>query len=322
MALDLNLLEKVRHHACGKVTARCPACAESGGDRTGNHLAIFPSEAYACAACPDDGGHRKRIFALAGIRSEFQPEPAERRQHRRRRALDQRRKLEADQLAAKARKHRLLLVERFEWEPADVWDDSPQRIDGPLVETDPRHFLASLFSPEALLWTGSTYDSGKPSKAKHWRRCSEWQDAEDGIGPMTTPATWKPGTISRSADQVATAPFTVLDFDEIDGKKPEGAGERERLILDSLAIIRWLREDHHWQLAGILHTGGKSLHAWFHTPPPHVLQSLRDTASAFGVDAGLIGRPEHPCRLPGQRHDGTGDLSRVLWLQTPVTPVR
>jgi hypothetical protein len=48
--------------------------------------------------------------------------------------------------------------------------------------------------------------------------------------------------------------------------------------------------------------------------PPAVLQSLRNTATALGIDAGLIGRPEHPCRLPGQCHEKTGGLSRVLWL--------
>jgi hypothetical protein len=132
---------------------------------------------------------------------------------------------------------------------------------------------------------------------------------------MTTPATWKTGTISRCAEQVSSAPYTVLDFDEIDGRKPSGARECEELTVQSLAIVRWLREEQDWQLAAILHTGGKSLHAWFRTPGPIVLQSLRDVAPSFGIDSGLIGRPEHPCRLPGQKHERTGKFSRVLWLQ-------
>jgi len=82
----------------------------------------------------------------------------------------------------------------------------------------------------------------------------------------------------------------------------------------SLALIRWLREDLHWKLAAILWTGGKSLHAWFRTPPPEVLATLRESAAELGIDAGLIGRPEHPCRLPGWRHEGTGKCSRVWWL--------
>lgn len=82
-------------------------------------------------------------------------------------------------------------------------------------------------------------------------------------------------------------------------------------------MVRWIREGLQWQLAGIVWTGSKSIHACFHTPAPAVLASLRDTAPALGIDAGLIGRPEHPCRLPGQRHTKTGGMSCVLWLQQP-----
>jgi hypothetical protein len=135
---------------------------------------------------------------------------------------------------------------------------------------------------------------------------------------MITPAVWKPGVISRAADNVLAAPFTVLDFDGFDGIKPTNPSELRRHILDSLGVIRWLREGMHWQLAAILWTGGKSLHAWFHTPPPDILKSLSTVAVAFGMDGGLIGRPEHPCRLPGQIHASTGKLSEVLWLQIPI----
>ena len=79
-------------------------------------------------------------------------------------------------------------------------------------------------------------------------------------------------------------------------------------------MIRWLREALKWRLAAILHTGGKSLHAWFRSPLPQALESMRATAQDLGIDSGLIGRPEHPCRLPGQRHAGTGGQSEVWWL--------
>lgn len=69
MSLDLGKLEKVREFASGIVQARCPACAESGGDRKGEHLRIYPDGAYGCCVYPKDGEHRKRIHALAGVRS-------------------------------------------------------------------------------------------------------------------------------------------------------------------------------------------------------------------------------------------------------------
>jgi hypothetical protein len=68
MSLDLSKLEKVRELAGGIVQARCPACAESGNDRSGEHLRIYPDGKFGCCVHPKDGDHRKRIWALAGVR--------------------------------------------------------------------------------------------------------------------------------------------------------------------------------------------------------------------------------------------------------------
>ncbi len=66
MSLNLSRLEKVRHLANGGVEARCPACAEGGHDRKGEHLLIKPDGRFGCCANPKDREHRKRIFALVG----------------------------------------------------------------------------------------------------------------------------------------------------------------------------------------------------------------------------------------------------------------
>lgn len=66
MSLNLRLLENPRELANGIVQARCPACAEGGGDRAGEHLRIYADGRFGCCVHPKDGGHRKRIFALAG----------------------------------------------------------------------------------------------------------------------------------------------------------------------------------------------------------------------------------------------------------------
>ena len=50
----------------GKMIARCPACAAAGNDAKGDHLAIFPDGKFSCVANPNDKGHRKEIFKLAG----------------------------------------------------------------------------------------------------------------------------------------------------------------------------------------------------------------------------------------------------------------
>jgi hypothetical protein len=68
MSLDVAKLEKVRELVGGIVQARCPACAEGGKDRTGEHLRIYPDGRFGCCVHPKDGEHRKRIWALAGVR--------------------------------------------------------------------------------------------------------------------------------------------------------------------------------------------------------------------------------------------------------------
>lgn len=68
MSLDVAKLEKVRELAGGILQARCPACAEGGHDRTGEHLRIYPDGRFGCCVHPKDGEHRKRVFALVGVR--------------------------------------------------------------------------------------------------------------------------------------------------------------------------------------------------------------------------------------------------------------
>ena len=68
MSLDVAKLENVRELGGGIVQARCPACAEGGHDRTGEHLRIYLDGRFGCCVHPKDGDHRKRIWALAGVR--------------------------------------------------------------------------------------------------------------------------------------------------------------------------------------------------------------------------------------------------------------
>ena len=42
-----------------------------------------------------------------------------------------------------------------------------------------------------------------------------FQSPPETMGPLTAPATWKSGTFSRKRENIAEAPFIVLDFDKI-----------------------------------------------------------------------------------------------------------
>lgn len=63
--LDLSRLSNIRRRGDG-FEARCPACAEAGHDRSGNHLHIRPDGRFGCAVRPDDHGHRRRVWEIAG----------------------------------------------------------------------------------------------------------------------------------------------------------------------------------------------------------------------------------------------------------------
>lgn len=66
MSLQIDRLEKARTTGGGRIQARCPACAERGGDTSGQHLIIYPDGRFGCCVHPRDKQHRKRIFALVG----------------------------------------------------------------------------------------------------------------------------------------------------------------------------------------------------------------------------------------------------------------
>lgn len=312
-SIDIARLEKVRRHGV-TITARCPACAAAGGDKKGTHFFLnTESGKFGCAGFQGDGEHRREIFAIVGIKTER--DPAEDR------AWKQARLAEAAAAVKIAKVNRALLEKRASIVVANRWSMAECIADSPsLCENDPRTFIAALFDPAAVVWTGSVRHSGT-NHASHWRTAKEWLAATpDDCGPFTSPATWPLGVVTRTAANVESAPYVVLDFDGMDGKAPSNAEELEAHIVASLSITRWLRDGLGWRLAAVVWTGSKSIHAWFHTPPKAALDSLKNTASVLGIDPGLIGRAEHPCRLPGWLHQKTGNPSQLLWLNSPTNP--
>lgn len=68
--LDPNRVEMLFDVGDGKMIGRCPACAEDGGDRKGEHLVIYPDGKFGCVLYPGEDGHehRQRIWDLAGVK--------------------------------------------------------------------------------------------------------------------------------------------------------------------------------------------------------------------------------------------------------------
>lgn len=68
LKIDLDKLENV-HPNGDRHKAQCPACAEEGGDDSGNHLIVYEDGRFGCVMFQGDEGkeHRRRILELAGL---------------------------------------------------------------------------------------------------------------------------------------------------------------------------------------------------------------------------------------------------------------
>ncbi len=79
MSLDLHKIENLRSRG-DKLIARCPACAEAGADKAGEHLFIADAGRgpFGCIAHTGPTGeeHRKRIWELAGTPREGRQRPS------------------------------------------------------------------------------------------------------------------------------------------------------------------------------------------------------------------------------------------------------
>ena len=72
MSLNLSKIQNVRTRG-KKIVGRCPACAEIGHDKKGEHLVINEDGRFGCVVSsgnsPEARAHRKRIFELCGDRA-------------------------------------------------------------------------------------------------------------------------------------------------------------------------------------------------------------------------------------------------------------
>lgn len=197
------------------------------------------------------------------------------------------------------------------WKVA-LLDSSPLIFDVP--EALPHDFLKSLFAPTDVLWLGDPNDSGQPHHARHFKPCCEWTK-QATLPPRLAAGTFKAGSISRSLDSVHRAPYIILESDDLIGRKPETAEEKEHNKALSYALIRYAQERLGLHLAAVIDTGNKSLHAWFKRPPDPALAALLQLAEGLSLDRGVIERSAAlPLRLPNTPHEATGIPARLLYL--------
>jgi hypothetical protein len=289
------ILERVRHRN-GKAIMACPACQEAGKDTDGDNLSVFPSGKFHCIAAGKDKAHNRRII-------ELMPELGSK---------------EARQLLCVRRPipkpKRLDLLARiksdFPATVADLWEASPVRCDEDLE--DAKAFL-QIFPLSGNLWIApDVYQTSKPEHARYFRTREAWE-AETFSTPGTriAPSCFKPGSFSRGADNVERHLFAVVESDEI------GEGKLYASKDAFCSLIRWLREACGWQLAAVVDSGRRSLHAWFRHPGTRDMEQLAEHAAALGLD-GKFSEPSQPWRLPGVRRESAETRQHLVYVEAAL----
>jgi hypothetical protein len=231
-----------------------------------------------------DGGVLPREVVRAGARAEG------------REAGEQ---LLLETLRAAAERFSPELFDFFRWPMAEILEDSPLLVAERDAEDQFRTWL-KLWPACSTVWIGDVYSSGRPEHRAHFRPVAEWYQIGPVMGNYTCGSSFKPGTCSRSNENLDGHRFLVVESDT--------------LARDEVgAIFAYLNRRLHFTLHAIIDTAGKSLHGWFDAPRSRLVEErLKAGLVAFGCDPKVFTYSQ-PVRVPGAFRDGR--LQRLIWLR-------
>ena len=160
-------------------------------------------------------------------------------------------------------------------------------------------FLSTLYAPTDIVWMGTKFNSGEPRHARNFRTVGEWVDG-DPVGPLTSLSTFKLGSFSRGLSSVDKPKYFVVESDTVP-------------ISQQGTAIRFCRQ--FAELGAIVHSGNKSLHAWFRRPTePVVMAELQRIMPQLGADPTGLTNAAQPFRLPGFKREDSDRSTGLLWL--------
>jgi hypothetical protein len=195
---------------------------------------------------------------------------------------------------------------------ADLWHSSPLWTDTP--EESTLAFLSILFSPKETLWMGEPYDTGQERHRKNFKRARDWLK-EDCLPPRIAAGIFHPGSFSRSKENLESSSLFIIESDDLIGKKPTNAGERNENKALSYALAGYCQAKLGLHLRAVIDTGNKSLHLWFDRPPPKAFAAVRTLAPGLRIDTGLLDScATAPLRMPGCIHEKTQLPATLLYL--------
>lgn len=356
---NLTLRQKIAEAVVGGVdwigedrgACRCPGESLHTAATGRRHCMVFLSGAptikcvhTSCSAAVEEANRRLRgEIGKAERGEEWKPDPEELARFQRLREERHAAEASKSELVQTANRARRKILEKFAWPEVDCWEDSRVRLDG-RPEEDHRLFLR-IFPAEAIVWVGDRHESGRPEHARNFRTAAEWCEIPEAPAPLCCSGTFRPGSLSRSADNIGAAPFVVFEGDLIDevveaktiraatirqdleaGRIEETKArallqryeltedDRQRNREACLAVIRWITEECRLTLRAVVDAGNKSVHGWYDRPEESWIEEMATLAGGLGLDPATF-RPSQPVRLPGWKRE-TGRHQRLLYLNT------
>ena len=214
-------------------------------------------------------------------------------------AADDSEELVLETLRIKAQQFKPKMLQSFRWPMEQILKDSPLQV----AERDPEdQFRAwlKIWPANSTVWIGDVYSSGSPDHATHFRSVADWYQIGPVMGNFTCGSAFRPGTYSRTNDNIAAHRFLVVESDTL---------TRDQVG----AVFAYLNRRLRYRLHCIIDTAGKSLHGWFDAPANNLLESrLKVGLQVLGCDPKVFTYSQ-PVRVPGAWRDGK--LQRLIWLR-------
>lgn len=237
-------------------------------------------------SCKKTVDAKNRELRLAIRNSSVNPEDKRRFTAEEKALLKESRRKRFIQLRARSARSKLLIDHRWTYE--QMFRESPVVLQN--NERDHWRLLLEKFEDGDVIWIGNKLDSGHDHNFVNFLTKEEWLACTNVTQQFICPATFQPGSISRTNDNIVCRRFLVVESDELT-KDQVGA------------IFQWLKGSVGLSLEAIVDTAGKSLHGWFRFPDDETLAELKLILPELGCDSKLF-TPSQPVRLPGAIRNG------------------
>ncbi len=268
---------------------RCPGHAQHTNQNRQRDCAVYldgvPTlycQHTSCASTVERKNRELREAIRAGHASGT-PEPSARELKRLKEARQR-----CERIRTRAAKSQPQVLKRWSWPYDEIIASSPAPI--PKARVDQTRLLLGAFKPGDVVWIGDRSDSGQPDHCVCFRPVEEWLRHDEFHSQLICPVAFKPGSYSRSNENVVVRRFLVVESDTL-SKDEVGA------------VFRWLRDVVGLELVAVIDTAGKSLHAWFVWPGEDQLDDMKLVLPSLGCDPKLF-TASQPVRLAGGLRDG------------------